>query len=329
MTAVKAGGRTRPVQQLPEPSRFWIAYSPRTWRCSSFLWTDIARLDLGGMQKPTSGHGIPEMAGESLDDLFYLPPVDSELTAERDRMAANWVESGTGVLVQLRIGEICKVDGVVKVFDLLEPLLSSETENLLSLPEGSVAVWPLIPGISDHPGRWEDGLPLLASAGVGCVQPVALDLSPVQRRRLAEGRDESVFDALFHGSKEGGTEKDFARYAHRHGLKVFMDRPLVGAAARVRSNREIAAKLALAGELWLRMEKSVAVGQAYFRAARGAETTSLDLAALVREDNLKVINWLNDASRELVEEWVHNGTLERVDSLMAEYVDDPTASATD
>ncbi len=322
MTMVKAGGRTRPVQQLPEPSRFWIAYSPRTWRCCSFLWTDVARLDLGGMQKPTSGHGIPEVAGEALDDLFYLPPVDSELSAERDRMAASWVESGTGVLVQLRIGEVCKVDGAVKVFDLLEPLLSSETEDLLSLPEGSVAVWPLIPGISDHPGRWEDGLPLLASAGVGCVQPVALDLSPVQRRRLAEGRHESVFDALFHGSKEGGTEKDFARYAHRHQLKVFMERPLVGAAARVRSNREIAAKLALAGELWLRMEKSVAAGQAYFRAARGAETTSLDLAALVREDNLKVINWLNDASRELVEEWVQHGTLGQLDTLMAEYVGD-------
>ncbi len=322
MTTVKAGGRTRPVQQLPEPSRFWIAYSPRTWRCCSFLWTDIARLDLGGMQKPSSEQGIPEVAGEALDDLFYLPPVDPRLAEERDRLAASWVESGTGVLVQLRMHEVCKVQGAVKVFDLLEPLLTSETEDLLSLPKDSFAVWPLIPGISDHPGRWEDGLPLLASAGVRCVQPVSLDLSPVQRRRLAEGRDESVFDALFHGSKEGGTEQDFADYAHRHGLKVFIDRPLVGAAVRVRSNREIAAKLALAGELWLRMEKSVAVGQAFFRAARGAETTPLDLAALVREDNLRVISWLNDASRDLVKEWVTHGTTEKVDALMAEYVGD-------
>lgn len=316
----KAGGRARPVRQLPEASRFWIAYSPRTWRCSSTLWTDIARLDLGGMQKPLLSSGIPEMAAEGLDDLLYVPPVDPTLAEERDRLAAGWVESGTPVLAQLKIGESCAVQGAHLVYDLLDPLLSSETEEFLSLPEGSMAVWPLIPGISDHPGRWEDGLPLLAHAGVRCVQPVALDLSPVQRRRLAEGRDDSVFDALFHSSDEGGGERDFARYAHQHGLSVFMERPEVGIAPRQKSNREIAGLLALAGELWLRQEKSISVGQAFFRAARGAETFPHDLVALVREDNLKVINWLNDTSRELVESWVQSGRSELLETLMSDYV---------
>ena len=323
MTEVKAGGRTRPVQQLPEPSRFWIAYSPRTWRCCSSLWTDIARQDIGGMQKPSIDHGIPEMAGEGLDDLFYLPPVDEELAAERDRLAVSWAETGTAILVQQRIGEQCNVDGVENVhvvYDLLEPLLSGETELLLSLPKGALAVWPLIPGLSDNLGRWEDGLPLLAHAGVRCVQPTALDLSPVQRRKLAEGRDDSVFDALFHGSRDVGTEQDFAYYAHRHGLDVFMERPPVGIAPKQRSNRAIAAKLALAGELWLRLEKSMAVGQGFFRAARGAETSPHDLAAIVREDNLKVIDWLSDPSRDLVERWVKHESQEAIDALMAEYV---------
>lgn len=316
---VKAGGRTRPVQQLPEPSRFWIAYSPRTWRCTSELWTNLASLGLSGMQKPAIDHGIPEIAAEALDDVLYLPPVDNALATERDRNAASWVESGTSVLVQLQIDQRCPVEGTTQVYDLLHPLLQRETEKFLTLPEGSIAVWPLIPGITDRPGRWDDGLSLLAKAGVRCVQPVLVSLTPVQRRKLAEGRDESVFDALFHRAGEGFSERDFASYAAEHDLQVFMDRPPVGTVAKLRFNREIASKLALAGELWLRLERSMASGQALFRAARGADSTTYDLRALVQEENLKVLDWLNSSGRQMVEEWIRDGSSTLLDELFNEY----------
>ena len=322
---VKAGGRTRPVQQLPEPSRFWIAYSPRTWRCSSELWTDLAALSLNGMQKPAADQAIPEIAAEALDDLLYLPPVDDSLAPSRDQWAASWVESGTSVLIQLRIDQRCKVEGANVIYDLLGPLLDRETERFLTLPEGSAAVWPLIPGTTDRPGRWDDGLALLAKAGVSTVQPVSVTLTPVQRRRLAEGRDESVFDALFHRSGDGFTERDFASYAAEHGLQVFIDRPPVGHVAKTLSNRELASKLALAGEIWLRLDRSMAAGQALFRAARGADTTPFDLRALVQEDNLKVIDWLNGHGRQIIEEWVRSGASSMIEELFTEYCGDSPA----
>lgn len=314
------GGRTQPVQQIPEPSRFWIAYSPRTWRCAGGLWTDLARLDLGGAQKSSAGQGIPELAGDELDDLMYVPPVTDELASARDAIALSWAESGSAVLVQLELDQRCNVQGVHPIHDLLEPLLNQETERFLSLPSGAVTVWPLIPGISDHPRGWEEGLSLLAQAGVECVQPVALQLTAIQRRKLAEGRDDAVFDALFHRAGEGLGEREFAVFAHRQGLKVFMDRPPAGLTPRTQSNREIAAALAMAGELWLRLNRSVALGQALFRAARGAESTPYDLRALVHEDNLKVLSWLGDAGRKLVHEHVLLGASSLLTELRAEYL---------
>ena len=309
--------RTRAVRQIPEPARFWIAHSPRSWRCSDQAWTDLANGRLGGLQGKVSAN-LPVIDGGGLDDLFYLPPVQSDLEKARDELAQSFLDAGTPVLIQLRPGEQTEVAHASLVYDLLGSFLRDEPEELEGLPSGSTAVWPLIPGVSDHPEFWDEGLETLGAIGVDCVQPVAVDLSATDRRRLAEGRDEHVFDALFHGSPP--SERAFARYADRHGLRFFMRRRRTGQLPRVENNRRLAADLALAGEIWTRLGRSVNGGQAFFRGARGAERTHHDLVALVREKNLQVMDWLDSNALEMARESVQEGSSSLLRELFDEYL---------
>ncbi|MEM8933989.1 MAG: hypothetical protein AAGE94_22550 [Acidobacteriota bacterium] len=320
----RAGGRTRPVPQLPEPSRFWIGSAPRTWRVADRMWSDVAAMTLAGLKKP-SAEGVPELAVEEVDDLFYIPPITEDRTADRDQLIAALIDRGVPILVHVFPGEDApEGKGVIPLYDLLEPLLDGADDLLATLPADAVAVWPLIPGITDDPTRWEEALEVLALRRVAVVQPQMLELSPMARRRLAEGRSEEVFDALFHGRVRFG-ERRFAIHVQQAGLSPFFARPVSERATpRQQANREVAANLALAGELSLRLGHSVAAGQAYFRAARGAETTSHDLRALAREKNLKVLDWLDERSMQIVEEQLADPPrpigLER---LKAEYLELP------
>ncbi len=310
--------RTRAIRQIPEPSRFWIAHAPRTWRCSSGLWTDLATGQLGGLRQGGELN-MPQLEASDLDDLLYLPPVAKQQRSARNRLVATCVESQTPVLVQLRPGENDKsLKGAYIVYDLLTPVLKGDLEGLRKLPAASAAVWPLIPGIGDHSDFWEEALVMMSMAGVKVVQPVLLELSALARRRLAENRGDEVFDALFHGRPP--SEVSFARLAHEHGIEVFWPRPASGTSPRQRNNRRIAADLALVGELWGRLGRSVAVGQALLRAARGAENTPQDLGALVREENLGVMTWLDARGMEIVEEIVKSGRSSLLDELMAAYL---------
>jgi hypothetical protein len=325
---VSVDSRSRPVQQTPEPVRLWIAYSPRTWRSCDFPWTDLAggRLALPPRGGASSlGPTAPDPAG--LDDLYYLPPVATSLRDERDRQGAAVVAHGTPLLVQLVPGEpppalANDVESPVSiVYDLLGPLLAGEIERLALLPRGSTVVWPLVAGLTDTAEVREEGLELLVAGRAACVQPLALEVPPTARRQLVEGRDDRVFDAVFHG--ESASERAFAAAADRHGLAVFFPRPPTGFTSRKRNNRRIAAQLALAGDLWHRLDGAVAQGQALFRAARGAEHTHHDLVALAREDNLRVMDWLDAWSLEQVVELVRLGRLPLLDDLTREYLGRP------
>lgn len=308
------GRRTRAVRHLPEPSKFWIAYSPRSWRCAGDPYTNLATGRLG------SAHGAKELPAfdvKGMDDLLYLPPVVEGLRDQREELAEALVKASSPVLVQRSPGDPPGND-TRDVYDLLAPLLSHEVERLALVPEGATAVWPLIAGVTDHPELWDEGCALLSEAGAECVQPVLLELSALERRRLAEGRGDEVFDALFHGPEP--SEQAFARYADQHQLKIFMVRKLLGGVPRVLNNRRLAADLALAGELWMRLGRSMSGGQGLFRASRGAESTHQDLVALAREKNLRVMNWLDLKSVEMVRDLVLEGSSELLESLLAEYL---------
>lgn len=193
--------------------------------------------------------------------------------------------------------------GAVVAVDLLMTLLARDLDVLESLPAGTVAVWPLIPGLTDDPALWEAGCERLARAGLHGVQAVAPALSPGDRRRLSEGwgeGQEDTFDALFHRSCEAPAERAFAQVAHRFGFVPFLSRPLPRPPVLGIGNRRLGETVALSAELWLRLGRPEEAGQALYRAARWIDKTFYDVAALAREGNLAVLPLLDGLSRPLV-----------------------------
>ncbi|MCP3959610.1 MAG: hypothetical protein GY719_17310 [bacterium] len=310
------------ARQLPEPARFWIAHASRHWGAAAAPWTDLAGARLRDLEVGPAAT-LPDLDATGvdatgLDDLFYLPPVAPELAVDRDRWAARLIESGTPVLLQLAPGDEADVPGALIVHDLLRPLLAADVEPLARLAAGSTAVWPLIAGLTDSAELREAGCAALAAAGVACVQPLALELAPADRRRLAELTGGEAFDALFHGAAP--SERELSCYAASRGLAAFVPRPLLGGTPRQQRNRRLAAGLALAGELWARLDRPVSVGQGLLLAARGAENTSRDLVALAREGNLGVLDWIDDKSLEIAWEIEASGSSATVEALLEEYL---------
>ncbi len=325
----------RPSIQLPEPERLWIRYAPKSWEAGPVsaadgtdgpslggaAWLDPARMRLGS---PGSG-AAPELPAGPFDDVLYVPPLDRSTPEGRqrfrrlDRQIEAILGDGTPVVVQRRPGDPPPPEGATAVVDLLGALLGGDLDALGTLAEGTAAVWPLIAELTDGAELRAEGLDRLIAAGVRVVQPVVPDLPPEERRALAEGRDDRVFDALFHGRPPDA--RAFCREVARRGLGFVLPRPLPRPPLGGASQREVGGLLLLAGDLCQRLGR-VGRGQAHFRAARWTDRTRYDLRVLSREGNLSVIHWLDPASREIVEEWAETGRSGVVDGLAREYVGD-------
>jgi hypothetical protein len=322
----------RPASLLPEAGRFWIRYVPRAWESPEQPWVHLAEGRLGewgriAAQKAAAGANVfGLLAEEPLDDVLYLPPVPAKRAVARDKLASTRLVDGTPVVLQLFPGDessVPAVSGVAFVYDLLPALLARDVERLGKVPDGAgvAAVWALIPGLTDDPALWEEGCARLAASGVRCVQGVAPELSPSDRRRLAERwtkeeDEEELFAALFH--REPPSERDFARVAGRHGLAPFLPRPLPRPPVLRIENRRMGGTLALVAELWLRLGRSEEQGQAFFRAARWIDTTQYDVEAVADEGNLAVLP-LDPMSRDAVAEMVESGEVALLNELLAEY----------
>ena len=324
----------RPSVQLPEPERLWIRYVPRSWDAGPgagadtpdagepldrTAWLDLARLRLGS---PGSG-APPELPPGPFDDVLYVPPLDRQAPEAQDRFRRleraieEILADGTPVVVHRFPGDPPPPEGATAVVDLLGTLLAGDLDALREISEGAAAVWPLIGGLTDGAELRTEGLDRLAAAGVREVQPVVPDLPPEERRELAEGRDDRVFDALFHGRPPDA--RAFCRQVVRRGLGFVLPRPLPRPPLGGASQREVGGLLLLAGDLCQRLGR-VGRGQAHFRAARWTDRTRYDLRVLSREGNLSVIHWLDPASREIVDEWAETGRSGVVEGLIDEYV---------
>ena len=327
--AAEASSPVRPAAQLPEPGRFWIRYVPRAWEIPEYPWIHLSSARLGEWGRGAARGAAPSgpailssLLDAPLDDVLYLPPVSPRRAAARDQLASSRLVDGTPILLQLFPGEssgVPTVSGLALVFDLLPALLGRDLARLREVPAGATAAWPLIPGLTDDPALWDEGCAVLAEAGARQVQAITPELSPVDRRRLADrwGQEEGVFEALFH--REPPPERDFARAAHRHGLAPFLHRPLPRPPVLRIENRRIAGVLALVAELWLRVGRTPEQGQSFYRAARWIDGTAYDLEALVHEGNLGVLP-LDPGSREIVAELVETGDVGLLAELMTEYV---------
>ena len=238
------------------------------------------------------------MSVEGLDDVIYLPPVDESREQIRQDWAKYLSKTGAPVLVQCLPGAAHHYPGAVEIYDVLHAVAIGDLARLDAVPPGAAVVWPLVSGYTDDEGKWENGLERLAEKGVSCVQGIAPDLSPADRRRIVQIAGEQGFEKLFHGPAPA--ERDFAVAVYRRGLEPFMGRPLPAAPTRLVNNRRLAGILASIGELWLRLGKAESRGHSFYRAARWVDREDHDLMVLAREGNLGVVTWLDEDSRRVI-----------------------------
>lgn len=302
-------------RQRVEPAHLWIRFRPARWPGPQEPWLDLAAGGLGS-SRPGAELGVSPARMDALDDLVYLPVVAAERREERDGLAAQLVGRGVPILAQVRPGEAPPAAPVLTVFDPLSSLLAGDLEPLAELPAGSTVVWGLVAGITDDADLCRCGLERLAQAGAARVVPLAPRLEPRQKRRLA-GSDEQAFARLFHGDTP--SERAFARRAAEAGLATRFDRPEPPVGTPRPGNRRVAARLAQIADLWLVLGRPEADAQELFRAARWSEGADHDLAALAREGNLGVLNWLSAKARRQVEASLSSETPPLLAELEAEY----------
>ena len=314
--ATAAAAARRPRVRAPEPGNLWVRYAPRGWPAPDRPWLDVAagRLGWPAEDAGSAAGALAAVGGAPLDEVLWLPPVAARHAAERDALAAAHLAAGTPVLAQIAPGAAAPVAGATPLYDLTPWLLAAggaALDTLGGVTPGAAAVWPFVPGVGDEPALWRDACAALAAAGATAVQPLTRLLAAGDRRRLAEGAADEVFDRIFHAPPPD--ERAFARIAAAAALSPFVPRPLplpaadgVAVAGRVASRR-VAAALHLVAELWLRLDRPPEQGQAFFRAARWIDESGYDPEALAREGNLGVIEVLDAASRELIEDAAERG----------------------
>ncbi len=300
----------------PDPERVWIRHRPRRWPAAGGEWTDLTRADLGRCG-PASAE-LPDVPVRRTDDVVYLPPVEPALEPGRRQLASRWAQDGTPILLQSLPGEpLIEEEGVVQVWDLLPRLLRREAAEGAALPEGSSVIWPLIAGLTDASELQLEGLERLESEGVEVVHAVPLELSAPTRRRLAQGLDEAAFDRLFHSARP--STRSFVAQLLGRGLCPFVPRPLPRGSSRLALRYAAAGQLRLAAHLERVLGRSEESVQRLLRGARWAEREDYDLAALVAEENLAIVEHLDERARSVVTAVVGGESPEVIEVLLREY----------
>jgi hypothetical protein len=307
-------------EHAPEPSRLWIRWTPKRWPALELPFLDLATRRIEWPDAGGAGADVELGApAPPRRDLIALPPVAAPRAAERDALARAFSREGAPVLLQVVAGEPPEA-GEIVVLDLLAAVLGS-ADPLAGWRRPQAPLWvvlPLLPGVLDEAelDRWLARIVDLEPAAVAGIAP---DLSPGDRRRIADALDETLYEEVFHS--HAPSERRFARRAEERGLSVFPARPgAPGAPPRLVRNRELAATLAEAGELWLRLGRSEPEGQALLAAARHLEATPLDLAAVVREGNLGVVSWLSATARAMLDERASTGRSGALEALRAAWL---------
>lgn len=304
------------VRQRPEPGCWWIAYRPRQLAVSKGFWIDLAS---AGLLEARARGSKARLSARGFDDLVYLPPVEEN---EQETWLEWYRNSAPFAVIQRSPGQEVPANGAALViFDLLLALLAGDLSSCDLLPSGATVAWPLIAGVTDSERLGNDWLPRLAARGTERVKASVLHLTQRERRRLAERLPESDFAALFHRSpRVDQVERRWAQWIAHAGMTPFVERPFVPLPESMAIHRRVAGILLEVGDLWLRLGRSPAEGQSFFRAAREVERSNHDLARLAREENLGVFPWLQGSALEVVREALLNAAAPLRDALRREYL---------
>jgi len=282
------------------PFRLWAAWEPRSWPGA-----ERVRFDPAAQRLVWPGRGLDETplpaAVPEEPELVLLPPVPASLASARDELAERIERGGGRALVERSPGEPVGRRGI-DLLDLTavllgEAKLEAETRRNSAAPSPWVVV-PLLPGALAA-GELAPLLDRLEALRPEVILGVAPELAPADRRRLVEHLGEERFDAVFHGSAIG--EAEFAAAVGARGILPLPPLPnLPELRARAARDRRLAAALEEAGELWLRLGRSEAIGESLLAASRHLAAEPRDVAALAREGNIGLLGWLSPTACELV-----------------------------
>lgn len=305
--------------QFPEPLRCWIVHAPKRWPGPQGWWLDLARERI--VKPGRGGTGPPDVPTDAplrLGDVTYLPPVDIAHIWWRRELRDRLAESGACPVVQFLPGEEIDAGGGVPVVDLTGALLPPKLAVLGTVPTGVHCCWPLIPGLTSDESLCRRGLEKLAAAGAAGVHAVVPELSSVSRRKLGDLTDRRGYQELFHGALP--EVRLFARWAHEVGLSAFLERPACGRTGRALSNRNVATRLYLLGELISRTSGSMDESLSFYRAGRWADREVVDIEELVRSGNLGLVPEAAGEVKREIELVVRGETSARLKKLELDYL---------
>jgi hypothetical protein len=311
----------------PRASRLWARFAPRRWPAAAdefaapwldlvdkrIVWPAAARAPGGELSSsPPSG------------DVVLLPPLENARTREKQAFASAILAASGVVLDQRWLSQppepAAGAAGMTFVSDLFFPLLERSSAVLENLAPESIALVPLIPGLSADEASWEPLLAALVSRPPLAVVGVAPELSPVDRRRLVERLGDESFERVHHsGASAPDVERRFARAVAAAGLNPFFERPAAKLWPRAARNRRISAMLFEAGERWLALGRGESDGASLLAAARHVEAATQEIEALARERQLALLPFLSPLARETVAGFVESGRSALLAELRAEW----------
>ena len=294
---------------LVEPSGLWAEAAVRLPGRDDVEWLDLRSRDLGGVEREPAG---PAWRSATPPRAIYVPPL-APGEASRESELRAWCERSRIGLVEHRVAGREAIETpageATLAWDLLHLVLARSWDELApaarrpprrrsarsdeakddGASERDLYLWPLLPGLTDDRERVEAGLTALAAHGARRVVPLVARLSPGARRRLAESRGGGSFEALFHGGD--ADTGAFAARCRSHGLDFLPFRPRTPAeeVAGRRLALEVAAELALIGDLSIEVGRSEARAQSLYAASRWFDACRFDVLALEREGNLGIV----------------------------------------
>ena len=339
--------------RLPEAGSNWVRYWPRRWPepLEGPAWTHLGRqsLEAVGADDGAPAHcGVTEARDWSaaasalrrlvpeLDDVLYLPPVvieGQDLRLDVARMAR---EGGVPVVGQCQAGQ--SPGDIGRLVELVgergEVLLdltclvverfrwSEASPEQLAQAAGIdviAALYPVIAGLSDRSDAVAEASRWMQCAGLRAVRVVSLRPDPEALRRLGSGLPQDDALALFHAGDPDLRQVE--RQMRSRGLEVWRARPVPQGAA-VGRRRAVSGVLCRIGEAWTALGRAESAAQEFFVASRWLDETNLDIDALVREDNLRIVDRVGASAAAEIAEWIQTGHSALLEELEREYFDD-------
>ena len=292
---------------------FWIGAVPTGWPRMEW-WTDLA-----------TGWVIDQARGGQIetrklpDEVLYLPPVPADAGALRRERLIGWMQAGARTVLHVVAGgaepNSVQPSPTLTVWDPTALLIVGDVEQLSTPPAGSWVLWPVIPGVSDDPRRFEGFARRAADAGVEGVLPMTPQLSPRSRRVIVDHHGGGIFESLHHRTSVEPSE--IARVAWEFGLPFQPPRP--GRSGESEVHVRACSELGHLGDLYIRLGQDER-GQRVLRAQRWLEDSPWDLEVILRDGHLKLVPELADEAAVVVEEVLDTGTSVRLGRVREMYL---------